>query len=173
MGCGVSTMDAEDRPQRCHSNILRRPKTVRPVAENNMASEKLTDNGNGSREESEDLKPLGGPEAKTRQAGFKGEKTKENWLDRVESERGVRKGGKEAVRVKVTTENEENEAETYDREYAFTGPGSPSFREYCIDNDSGNPSFGEYCTLNEGEFTCTLHATLTILISNSNCKMGY
>ncbi|CAJ2672369.1 unnamed protein product [Trifolium pratense] len=132
MGCGISTMDGGDarlaRPRRgrfCHAHA-------------NIVPQPSVDDDNDSHE------------ATRKEEGFNGEKLKEgkNVVDRKEEERGVfvnnekQRKLEEGINVSNGNKNVTNYEDVKinndnDKDDRFIiGPGSPSFREYCNDNNS-------------------------------------
>lgn len=160
-------LDAEDASQSRHSNRLRQHTIVRPVTDNNLANRKVFGNGDegvdspgkqsrksafsqGKDDVIVVVKPLGDEEAKTKLVGSNDEKLKEKSVDK-EVERAFVSGGKEEHGGDDKhAKNEEN----MDSDDSFIGPGSPSFRDYCIDYDSGDrSSVGDFNDCDSGEST--------------------
>ncbi|KAI4350469.1 hypothetical protein L6164_004921 [Bauhinia variegata] len=144
MGCGLSTMDPECATTNRHSNPLRRYKIVRPAGDKKPldVSEEGSDiSSRGKKDGAVVMKPLGEQEMK----GNQEEKTKEkDVLENQKTEKVINNGGNEKVRVKggnVDHRNNEKTEQEDDREDDISnGPGSPSFREYCVGHNPKHSS---------------------------------
>ncbi|CAJ1789545.1 unnamed protein product [Sphenostylis stenocarpa] len=136
MGCGISTLDAENAARGEHVNGDRR--AMAPlIVESGVEGESLHGNSNNNNK----MKPLGDEEAKDNDGSMKEKSVVERNDMKVEA-RAREIGGKEKRSSgdgKCCAENNvEEEFENRDDKLTV-GPGSPSFREYCNDH-CGNRS---------------------------------
>lgn len=126
MGCGISTMNGNDTsPGRHHFKGRFRPQNIiaSPIMKNNdnvYNYETIKDDGGNNQEEI------------MREEGLNGNRLKDTKV--MED----RKNQEERNETKV--DHQEGENNYNNKDDRFTGPGSPSFREYCNDYDSGDRS---------------------------------
>lgn len=147
MGCGISTLDAEEKSLSRHSSRHGRHRAIVPP----LAEKKDDDHGVGFSQGKDVMvvmKPLDDENEegkKESEVGPNEEKLKEKCVmdkkdeeeERVFESRGKEdNGGDEKQYAKINVKNEENN----DGDDSFIGPGSPSFRDYCIDYDSADRS---------------------------------
>ncbi|XP_057440535.1 uncharacterized protein LOC130732522 isoform X2 [Lotus japonicus] len=145
MGCGISTMEVEEPSHTRRSIRPRQRVNIPPI--NKPIMKKDYDNGDdGDDGDTVIMKPLIDVECKQKmkdeRTNYNGDKLREEKIFvevKEKEEHGVDdkhvknecgNGGKLHVM------NVRNEEENEERDDSFIGPGSPSFREYCNDNDS-------------------------------------
>lgn len=172
MGCGISTLDAEEASQSRRPNRHGRQRTIVPPVTDNcpIINKKDFDNGDdvivgmkplGDNEEAKTAKEVGSNEEKLKEKCVMDKKEeKDEEEERVFESRGKEEehiGGGDDKHVKNVNvkNNEEEHEENNDRDDSFIGPGSPSFRDYCnIDYDSADrSSMGDYNDCDSGEST--------------------
>ena len=161
MGCGISTLDAEDASLSRRSVRHRQRAIVPPpVTENNNfynppnkdfenGNEGVTVNALGNNKE---MKPtLGDEEANRKEVGSNNNNNEEKLLweksvDKIKvEERVFESRGKEehenkhVTNMKNVNVGEEHEENKYGDD-SIIAPGSPSFRDYCVGSDSGDRS---------------------------------
>ncbi|KAL2320354.1 hypothetical protein Fmac_029323 [Flemingia macrophylla] len=140
MGCGISTLDVEDASMNQHSKAHRHA-IVPPIIDKKKDSENgddgsigLLHGNNNNKDVIIIMRPLDDEGVKDK--GSNGERLKEkSVMERNKEEammfdiEGKEKHSGNKYYAKNVEENHE------DRDDSFIGPGSPSFREYCIDYD--------------------------------------
>ncbi|OIW20843.1 hypothetical protein TanjilG_24331 [Lupinus angustifolius] len=169
MGCGNSTLEPEEASPSRRLNRHNRQRTIVPPINNKDSDD---DDGamvvmNPLRDDKE--------EAKTAKGVGLNEKLKEKCvMNKKEEEENVvlNSGGGKEEHVgdhdihegKNVKNNEEEQEEDSDRDDSYIGPGSPSFRDYCIDYDSTNRSSmadsNDYCDSGDSTMNCSGHDSM-------------
>uniref|UniRef100_A0A2N9HMN4 Uncharacterized protein n=1 Tax=Fagus sylvatica TaxID=28930 RepID=A0A2N9HMN4_FAGSY len=165
MGCGISKSDPEDANPTCEFNpAIARQKNVRPIDEDPDVGSDQADQ-HGQKSITLPVKDDGLVKEPAAVKENKMEKERELEMKEVEDEKEKEIANKvsekavaeeeglhhqEEIRVDSHRHNEEEEKEVSDEreDSRNIAPGSPSFREYCVDWDSEGSGTG-----NSGEFT--------------------
>ncbi|KAE9599577.1 hypothetical protein Lal_00032307 [Lupinus albus] len=166
MGCGNSTLETEEASPSRRLNRHNRHRTIVPPITNNDDDGAMVV-----------MKPLSEDkeEVKTAKEVGLNEKLKDKCvMEKKEGEENVvlNSGGGNEVHVgdhhnheeKNIKNNEEKHEEDNDRDDCYIGPGSPSFRDYCIDYDSTDQSStadsNDYCDSGDSTMNCSGHDSI-------------
>ncbi|CAL0322746.1 unnamed protein product [Lupinus luteus] len=172
MGCGNSTLEPEEASPSRGLNRHNRQRTIVPPIKNKFPIINDKDFDDHDDDAMVVMKRLRDDkeEAKTAKEAGLNEKLKEKSVmhKNEEEENKVLDNGKEEHvgdhEEKNVKKNEKEHEEDNGRDDSYIGPGSPSFRDYCIDYDSTNRSSvadsNDYCDSGDSTVNCSGHDSM-------------
>ena len=154
MGCGISTMDGNDAPtgrRRYNGRFRNQHANIAPPIDNNKKYHENVDDDSDDQESTRKDEGLDEERLKEKNYVVDRNDQEERGVNINEGQGQLLEDHNVANDNKINVKNNEEEEinNNYDSDDRFIGPGSPSFREYCIDNDSVDKgSIGEFndCT---------------------------